>query len=162
MAKREFKPEEVALIHRTMMDGASKDDVALFVATCERTGLDPFARQIMPSSRNTRKGSDWVATWTWLVTIYGLRKIAVDSGEYEGQEGPYYCGMDGVWKDIWLDSKPPAAAPPLSSSPKARRQEREILDALAASKGSHGEAAAMLGINRSTLYRRMKRLGLEY
>lgn len=109
MAKREFKPEEVALIHRTMMEGASKDDVALFVATCERTGLDPFARQIMPSSRNTRKGSDWVTTWTWLVTIDGLRKIAVDSGEYEGQEGPYWCGDDGAWKEIWVKGNPFAA-----------------------------------------------------
>ena len=39
---RKFTPEEVALIHRTMMDGASNDDVALFVQTCERTGLSEW------------------------------------------------------------------------------------------------------------------------
>lgn len=108
---RKFTPEEVALIHRTMMDGAGVDDVAMFVQTCERTGLDPFARQIMPSSRNTQKNGQWVTQWTWLVTIDGLRKIAIDSGDYEGQEGPFWCGPDGAWREIWTDSKnPPFAA----------------------------------------------------
>lgn len=110
MTTRKFTPEEIALIHRTYMEGAKADDVALFVATCERTGLDPFARQIMPSSRNTRKNDQWVTLWTWLVTIDGLRKIAVDSGDYEGQEGPYWCGKDGIWKEIWTESGPCFAA----------------------------------------------------
>ena len=107
---RKFTPEEVALIHRTMMDGASNDDVALFVQTCERTGLDPFARQIMASKRNTQRDGQWIIQWTWLVTIDGLRKIAIDSGDYEGQEGPYWCGPDGKWVEIWTDKKPPFAA----------------------------------------------------
>lgn len=107
---RKFTPEEVALIHRTQMSGASKDDVALFVATCERTGLDPFARQIMPSSRNTQRNNVWVTVWTWIVTIDGLRKIAVDSGDYEGQEGPFWCGPDGVWHEIWTKADPCYAA----------------------------------------------------
>jgi len=110
MTTRKFTPEEIALIHRTYMDGAKADDVALFVATCERTGLDPFARQIMPSSRNTQKNGQWVTLWTWLVTIDGLRKIAVDSGDYEGQEGPWWCGDDGVWHEVWTKKGPCFAA----------------------------------------------------
>lgn len=107
---RKFTPEEVGLIHRTMMPGASKDDVAIFVATCERTGLDPFAKQIMPTSRNVNKNGAWVTIWGNLTTIDGLRKIAVDTGDYEGQEGPWWCGQDGVWKDLWTDSKNPCYA----------------------------------------------------
>lgn len=122
MSKRTFTTEQVALIHRTMMEGASKDDVALFVATCERTGLDPFARQIMPSSRNTQKNGSWVTLWTWLVTIDGLRKIAVDSGDYEGQEGPWWCGPDGVWKEIWTDPKNPCFAAKVLVHRKGFRQ----------------------------------------
>lgn len=110
MSTRKFTPDEVALVHRTFMDGASKDDVALFIATCERTGLDPFARQIMPSSRNTNKNGQWITLWTWLVTIDGLRKIAVDSGDYEGQEGPWWCGKDGVWHEVWAQPGPCFAA----------------------------------------------------
>ena len=110
MTTRKFTPEEVALIHRTFMTEASKDDLALFIATCERTGLDPFARQIMASSRNVRRGDNWVTVWTWLVTIDGLRKIAVDSGDYEGQEGPWWCGKDGEWKEVWSKPEPCFAA----------------------------------------------------
>lgn len=106
---RKYSAEEVGLIHRTMMPGAKSDEVALFVSTCERTGLDPFARQIIPSSRNVQKNGAWVTVWTWIVTIDGLRKIAVDSDAYEGQEGPYWCGKDGVWKEIWTDNEPYAA-----------------------------------------------------
>lgn len=110
MTTRKFTPEEVALIHRTFMAEASKDDLALFIATCERTGLDPFARQIMASSRNVNKNGQWVTVWTWLVTIDGLRKIAVDSGDYEGQEGPWWCGKDGQWHEVWTKSEPCYAA----------------------------------------------------
>lgn len=110
MSTRKFTPEEIALIHRTYMEGAKADDVALFIATCERTGLDPFARQIMPSSRNTQKNGQWVTIWTWIVTIDGLRKIAVDSGDYEGQEGPWWCGPDGEWKEVWTKPVPCFAA----------------------------------------------------
>ena len=107
---RKFSSEEIGLIHRRMMKEASPDDVAMFVATCERTGLDPFAGQIMPSSRNSQKNGVWITTWGCIVKIDGFRKIAVDTGEYEGQEGPWWCGKDGVWKDLWTDPKDPCFA----------------------------------------------------
>ena len=115
MTKRTFTPDEISLIHRTLMvdkEGrqASKDDLALFIATCERTGLDPFSRQIMASSRNIKKGESWVVVWNHLVTIDGFRKIAAESSEYEGQEGPFWCGQDGVWKDLWTGTGPCYAA----------------------------------------------------
>ena len=110
MQKLEFNDQQKTLI-TSMMPGAKKSDVDQFIAVCEESGLNPFRRQIMPSSRRSKDTSGtWVTNWTHLVTIDGLRSIAAETGEYEGQEGPYYCGMDGVWKDIWLDSKPPAAA----------------------------------------------------
>jgi phage recombination protein Bet len=84
--------------------------VALFVATCERTGLDPFAGQIMPSSRRTMKNDSWITVWNYIVRIDGFRKIAVDTGEYEGQEGPWWCGPDGQWTEIWTGDKPCYAA----------------------------------------------------
>ena len=107
---RKFTPDDVGLIHRRMMKDASPDDVAMFVATCERTGLDPFAGQIMPSSRNSQKNGSWITTWGCIVKIDGFRKIAVDTGEYEGQEGPWWCGKDGEWKDLWTDPKEPCYA----------------------------------------------------
>lgn len=55
---------------------------------------------------------------------------------------------------------PPSSAPPIPTRPQ--RQREEIARALAEAAGNYGEAAAILGVNRSTLYRRMKRLGITY
>lgn len=111
---RKFDEETIGLLHRTMMEGASMDDVKVFVQTCERTGLDPFAGQIMPTKRvnNIQVKGQWVKKeiWSALVRIDGLRKIAVDSGEYTGQQGPFWCGQDGEWKDVWLKKEPPSAS----------------------------------------------------
>ena len=98
-----YSQERVQLLKRTCADGQmSNDELALFIEVCKRTGLDPFRKQIYAIVRGGKM--------TIQTGIDGLRLIAERSGKYAGQQGPYWCGKDGNWSDVWLSSEPPAAA----------------------------------------------------
>lgn len=74
----------------------------VFIAHARHLGLDPFARQIVAIVQEGRM--------TTQTTIDGFRLIAQRSGQYGGQRGPYWCGKDGVWHDVWLSDDAPVAA----------------------------------------------------
>jgi phage recombination protein Bet len=107
----EWSEQQIELIKQQIAVGCTDGELALFGQVCQRTGLDPFSRQIYAISRNVYNSEtkQKEPKMTIQVSIDGFRTIAARSGSYGGSK-TYWCGEDGRWVDVWLTAKPPAAA----------------------------------------------------
>jgi len=98
-----WTPEQQQLISSSIAPGCTPDELKLFAYACQRTGLDPFSKQIYAIKRGGKL--------TIQAGIDGLRSIAERSGELDGSATFWIGDAEGSqWADVWLGNKPPAAA----------------------------------------------------
>ena len=98
----QYTSESLQTLKTTLAKDLTDGEFALFVEVAKRSRLDPFRKQIYAIKRSGRV--------TFQTSIDGFRVIAARTGAYEGQVGPFWCGPDGNWRDVWLEKGPPAAA----------------------------------------------------
>ena len=95
--------EKKQIIRKVLANSQVTDEeLEYFAITCDRTGLDPFAKQIYL----THRGSKMVI----MTSIDGFRVVSQRSGQYLGQVGPFWCGEDGKWTDVGAKGTTPTAA----------------------------------------------------
>lgn len=92
---------------------ATDPEWEVFLLEANAHGLDPRKREIMcvsfgrvKSDQKTRDGKDiWVDQHQPYIGVAGLRKLAQLTGRVVSTQGPFWCGMDGEWVDVWLDDR---------------------------------------------------------
>ena len=125
--QRAFNEEQVAVLRHMGLEHATEPDLKVFWHYCQRTGLDPFTRQVYmigrdtkvrvrevnPETGNERTVEQRVEKFTIQVGIDGWRLIgnraAKREGARVGHRRPLYAGADGVWTSVWSAEEPPVA-----------------------------------------------------
>lgn len=114
-----FTPEQVAMLEHIGVEGAAEGDLKVFFHHVQRTGLDPFARQIYMIGRPSRRevNGAWVTDMKQTIQtgIDGYRLIGRRAADRAGVtisvKPPLWAHPDGGWRDLWLeDWGTPAAA----------------------------------------------------
>jgi phage recombination protein Bet len=100
--------EQIDLLKQTIAKGCNDTEFSLFMELCRAKRLDPFAKHIQPVKRWDPDSQSMGLTFQ--TGIDGFRLIAERTGKYRGQDGPYWCGEDGIWFDVWVKQEPPVAA----------------------------------------------------
>jgi len=97
---------QIAVIRQLGAERANNGDLAVFFHVSQRTGLDPFARQIHLVPRD---GKMVIQTG-----IDGYRLVARRATDAAGGSlaigASQWCGADGQWRDVWLEDGYPSAA----------------------------------------------------
>lgn len=97
--------EKLDLLKRTVAEGTSNDEFALFVEVAKSAGLNPFQRQIYAIMRNVkvkdRNGDRWEKRMTIQTGIDGYRLIAARTGVHAGTSDAEFGSSNKQGQPEW-------------------------------------------------------------
>jgi len=117
----QWTPMQDAALAQLGIKDASDGDKAVFLHQCQRTGLDPFARQIYmigrPEKKSEKRGNQWTDVWTTKWTIQtGIDGFRVNRARAERKAGvrgilgrAVFYDHEGSEYKVWFRPEPPAA-----------------------------------------------------
>lgn len=106
-----YSQEDLDVIRNHVAGPSFTDgELAYCLQVARARGLDPLQKQVYFTKRKKKSDGGYVEAVTVEPTIDGFRVMAERTGELDGYDGPYWCGEDGVWTDVWLSKKPPVAS----------------------------------------------------
>lgn len=89
--KAPFSQAQITLIKNTVAKGASDDELKLFLVVANKSGLDPFSKQIHFVKRKQKvNGGGYIEVGAIQTAIDGYRAIAERSGQYAGSDDIVY------------------------------------------------------------------------
>jgi phage recombination protein Bet len=104
--------KQVAALAVLGIKGATKADLAVFMHYCQKTGLDPFSRQIYGIMRRVKENGQWTDKFTIQIGIDGFRvirdRVAERLGVTVEYEDTIWYDADGGSHKVWLWDEPPA------------------------------------------------------
>lgn len=109
----QWTPAQDAALAQLGIADASDGDKQVFLHVSQRTGLDPFSRQIYMIPRSEKKGNGWVTKWTIQTGIDGWRVIRARAERREGIRGrlarAVFYDPEGSEYKVWVRREPPVA-----------------------------------------------------
>jgi hypothetical protein len=104
----QFDEAALRVLHEIKFAGTSPDEFRWIYEQCRARGINPFGNHVFHKKQwndDTRQPEILL-----LLKLDGFRAAADDTGLFRGTLGPYWCGEDGQWSDVWLSSEFPYAA----------------------------------------------------
>lgn len=137
-----FTAEQRELAKKLFCSELTADESEQFIVICERTGLDPFTKQIYARAQSINRAKPneapkWGKTLVVITSIDGLRTLAEKTGEYRGQTPPAWFYKNGeenspTWHDHYLGiGRAKTAAPEAAKVGVYREGFKEALIAIA-------------------------------
>ena len=97
-----FTDQQVTMLRHIGVEKAGDADLQVFFHQCQRTGLDPFARQIYMIERWSKDGPKYtIQTGIDGYRLIG-RRAAQRAKETISVKQPLWAHPDGGWRDVWL------------------------------------------------------------